>query len=198
MPFTAITDTAKVELNGHDVTTHQLWANVMHVTIPDADQSFANLLLIADAVKGVCNGNKDVWSAGAGLDNVTVTGLATATSPQAISAFAPGTVGTSAFDSFPGVAALVKLTTATRGRSFRGRIFLGPIANVDVQDAAGTLSTGYQGIVTTFLGALRTALQGLSLATDLCVASRVLGISTPVTNSVCETLTAYQRRRGLR
>lgn len=198
MPFVPITDTVKVEILGHDTVTNQPWANVLHVTEANAAQTAPNLTEIADATVTAVMAHLGVWSSSAQLDAVRVTGLATIGSPQVTRFFTAGTVGTAASESYPGVAALVKMLTALRTRSGRGRVYLGPIAANEVLDGGGRISLSFQGVVNAFITALQTEYAGVTIPTGLCIASRTLGISHPVTDFACEALSAYQRRRGMR
>jgi hypothetical protein len=196
--FVRIADTAKVELLGHDTGSAQPFANVMHAIMLDADQTPTNVANMAAAIEDVVGLNLGVWTSSAQLDSVRVTGLSTATSPQATEPFPAGTFGTAAAATFPGVCALVKLITTVRSRSGRGRIFIGPIAANEALDSVGHISTSFQGVVNIYIGAIETALATLTPTSSLVVASRKLGTSTFVTSAQCEALSAYQRRRALR
>jgi hypothetical protein len=101
-------------------------------------------------------------------------------------------VGDGNADGIPQVAAIVKHTTASGGRSFRGRTFL-PLVSEDKTDSGALLTAS---TVTTAWETFRTA-----MATDgfpLKVASYRLELATNVTASVCEGRTATQRRRNKR
>ena len=197
MPFTPIANTAKIELIGHSGITEQPIVNVMHSGLGGAD-TFAEVDAIALAVKGVVLAHLNVWSSTMFFDEVRVTSLDTATSPQATEAFPAATQGTASPDAIPGAAALVKLLTATRGRSYRGRIYVGIIAANEVGDGNGTLSVSFQGVVNAYISAIEAALNALTPSVGLVVASRKLGISSFVLSANCEPTVAYQRRRGLR
>lgn len=199
MPFVYIKDTAKVELNMHQAQTLQPIANVLHARMLDADQTSANLTAMASAVVTAVNAHLNVWSEATVMDNVTCTGLSTATAPQAVDNFSSGTKGSNTTTpAIPGVCALVKLTTAKRGRSYRGRIYIGEIGASAETGEFGQLGSTYITAVNDLVSAISGALGGLTPVSALVVASRKLGTSEDVTTFVCEPATAYQRRRALR
>jgi len=97
-------------------------------------------------------------------------------------------------DTIPQVACIVKLGTATRGRSFRGRLYLpyvteGKQAN-GVMDA--TTLAAMQTAFNTFFAALTT--DGF----EWVVASYKESVATAVTGVILESRTATQRRRQVR
>ena len=198
MPFVPITDTVKVEINGHDSVSNQPVANVLHATLANASQTITNLADIGDAVITAVNANLGCWSQGMVFDNVTVTGLTSSTAPQSVRTFSPGTTGSTTGNSAPGVCALVTVQTALRSRSGRGRVYIGPITVSELTDKGGNLQSSYQTVVNNFFNDLLSGLGGLTIPSTLCIASKVLGVSNPWLSFGCEVLTAYQRRRGMR
>lgn len=92
-----------------------------------------------------------------------------------------------------GACALIQWNGGTRSRSSRGRLYLGPImeANIDVDGA--TLVTGgatsLNGAITVF----RTSLSGAGY--PLVVLSRKLSQAFAVSSNACENTIATQRRR---
>lgn len=198
MPFVAIADTAKLEVLGHDSGSAQPIANVMHCRLLDASQDAAHLGAIADAVNGVILGHLNVWSSAMVFDEVRATGLSSALAPQVSSPFPPGTQGSAGAATYPGVCALVQLKTLLRGRSFRGRVYIGPIAANEALDTVGHVSTSFQTVVNDYMTAIGTNLAGLTDPSILVVASRKLGTSENLTSFSTEQLSAYQRRRSQR
>jgi hypothetical protein len=94
----------------------------------------------------------------------------------------------------PQVAALVKLVTGARGRSYRGRIFL-PFVDESLTTGAvfgSALLTSMQGAWDTFVSAMHTD------GADLVVASYKLSTAATVTSQLVERHTATQRRRNHR
>jgi hypothetical protein len=98
-----------------------------------------------------------------------------------------GTPGTTV----PQVSAIVKLLTAQRGRSHRGRIFLPWVGEGDMN--AGILSTtevtALQSAWTAFIAAMSTSVK------PMVVASYTLSTASVVTSVLAETQLATQRRR---
>jgi len=94
----------------------------------------------------------------------------------------------------PQTAVVVKLLTAVRGRSYRGRIFLPFVA--DSVTSPGILASGTQGTMqtawTTFFGALTTD------SWELVVASYKHSSATAVTSVLVESQVGTQRRRNPR
>jgi hypothetical protein len=199
MPFTPITSTVKVEINGHDTVSQQKVANVMHVgQVTPTDATIAFLTDIANVFVTAITANLALWSASMEFDTVVVTDLNTADGNQVTVPFSAGTVGTGGTDSWPGVAALLKLISSERSRSGRGRVYIGPIGASSATDGNGSVSTGYKTAVSTWFAALQAGLNALSVPCAVVVASRKLGVNYPIINAFCEATAAYQRRRGMR
>ena len=89
------------------------------------------------------------------------------------------------------VAALIKLQTSIRGRSYRGRLFL-PLVS-ELATANGTLGGSVQTAMTTAWQTFQaaTGADGINLA----VASYKLAVATEVSVVSCESVVATQRRR---
>jgi len=88
---------------------------------------------------------------------------------------------------------LVRWNGATRSRSSRGRLYLGPIADVNIQGDGATLTTTAQGDFDTAFTAFTT---GLSFnAYPLAVLSRTLNQAFLVSSHSVEATIATQRRR---
>jgi hypothetical protein len=91
----------------------------------------------------------------------------------------------------PQAAAIVKLTTSLRGRSYRGRIFLPWVSEPSAQNGrliSGAL-TPLQAAWTAFVANIITD------GGELVVASYKLSTAQAVANAHCETFLATQRRR---
>lgn len=195
MGFVAIAFTAKVEFVGHNVTTLQEAANVMHVAIIGG-ASVATLQGIADTFENEYGTSRSLWPDDYEHDFTRVTDITSVSGNQATSIISQGLAGSEGANGDASNSALVKLLTTVRGRSTRGRIYH-PCAKVDVNQG-GVLGTTYVGNVTSYYNGLRAALQALSPVSDLVVASKKLGTSEPVISSQCEPVVANQRRRQAR
>lgn len=92
-----------------------------------------------------------------------------------------------------GACALVKWNGGTRSRSSRGRLYYGPIAEVNINPDGRTLASATQ---TAFNSAFTSFRNSLSTAGyPLVVLSRKLGTATTVTSQGVESTIATQRRR---
>jgi hypothetical protein len=198
MPFHPIVHTVKIELVGHDTVTLTPIVNVMHGNLDDDAPTSAETLAIAQATHDVVVTTdwRNAVVSNMTYDYVRVTSLQAADSPQSTVPFAPGITGDGDLG-IAGVCAIQKLTSIERERTGRGRIFL-PMAPSDSVSSANVISDSQRGRVNTAVTALRTALQALTPACDLVVASRKLGVSFLLVSDACEALVAFQRRRGMR
>jgi hypothetical protein len=196
MPFIRIADTAKVEILGHNSQSAQPFANVLHVRLTDANQTIPHLINIWGVFDTALSGALGFWPVAAYFDAIRVTGLASATAPQYFDTLTPGTQGTQAGHAMPGVCVLSKLLTASRGKSYRGRIYWGPMASSVSSDQAGTVGSGFIADANALTSSIQTGLQALTPASNIVVASRKLGISTDIVSADAEPIVAYQRRRN--
>lgn len=134
--------------------------------------------------------------AGASVISVAITPLdgTSATEDFATGAPAKWTGSASGSEYIPAVAGLVKLTTARRGRSYRGRVFL-PYTGEDAQ-SAGRLVAGAYGPMQTAWNAFLAAITGAG--TDFVVASYLHSTAEFVTNIFveheCGTMRSRQER----
>jgi hypothetical protein len=124
------------------------------------------------------------------LDGVTPTGI-----------FPTGSVakwgGNGSTDFIPAAATIIKLATATRGRSFRGRIFL-PFLAEDANSRGqidGPTATAMSTAWTTFAAAIDA---DATTPMNLVVASYKLATAAAVTELHAETTAATQERRQAR
>lgn len=89
--------------------------------------------------------------------------------------------------------ALISWNGSTRSRSSRGRLYLGPLTETQINSDGRTIASGS---VTTLNNAFTTFRSSLASAGyPLVVLSRVLSASFPVTSHACEPVIATQRRR---
>jgi hypothetical protein len=102
--------------------------------------------------------------------------------------------GSTGTESLPQVACIIKLTTALRGRSFRGRLYL-PFTDESKQDD-GNVAPSILGTVTTAWETFVADM--LAGGAELVVASYKLEEANAVTSLLLEDKTATQRRRQAR
>jgi hypothetical protein len=171
----------------------QTAVNVIHVLDNAPSHTPAQMFTVLDA-----HVTASMWASmvdGAGVYEVDITPLdgITATQSFAVTGTPDKWSGTESGEFVPQVAALIKLTTAVRGRSSRGRVFL-PFTAEGIT-SAGNLSTGAVGTIQSAWDAFRAAIHSASPSFDLVVASYKLSTAELVLNSFCELQTATQRRR---
>jgi hypothetical protein len=191
-PLPIIANTYRCALNWRDVATGQTAENVIHVR-----KASSSAMGIFTALDGSVS--FDCWASvrnSCEVASVSITPL-DGTSPTvefvASGSQWIGAGGTG--DLLPQVAALVKLTTATRGRSYRGRVFLpftaeGITASGALDNTTVTaLQTGWDNLLST-LSSTFTA--------KLVVASYRLQTAADVTAVLAERETGTQRKRQQR
>lgn len=93
----------------------------------------------------------------------------------------------------PQCCALLSIRTQGRGRSFRGRTYIGPLGESD--NDAGSISTGLQSAMTAFVNSVFTSYGGIS-GLEWTVYSRRLAQSNDVTQVLIRNFIATQRRRS--
>lgn len=193
MPFTAIADTAKVEIIAHHTSTMIPIVNVLHVSCgPTPTNSHIND--IANAIETNVLAFLNVWSPEWEGDSIQVTDLNVAGGFQTVNTGISGMLGTNAAGASPNNCGLVKLTTPLRSRSGRGRIYLSPISHAFI-DVNGAIDSTWRTLASSFMDGFQTGLAAITPAEGLVVASRVLGGSDSVTGILIEALVASQRRR---
>jgi hypothetical protein len=195
MPFVPIPDTVKVEILGQDTSTLKDVVNVMHVETSspgDGAQQTSIGNLFHTWLSSIAS---EVLATQYVGSTITVTDISVADGTQTVidASDITGSAGTS---NAAGNCALAKLTTGLTGRSNRGRTFVGPIQSAAM--LGGVLTSGARSAITSAYTTLMDGLVALGDPAALCIASKVLGASEPVTTVVCELLPAYQRRRGAR
>lgn len=166
--------------------------NVMHVKKGGATPADIAVILNANVTAAMwpfTSGNFAVKE----IDITPLDGLGT-TFP-----YVPGTPakfvgGGGAGDYVPSMCALIKLVTAKRGRSYRGRVYT-PFV-VETLVASGVLTGASVSACTTAWVAFVAALS--SAGAPLQVASYKHATSEPVVAAVCESFYASQRKRQKR
>lgn len=137
----------------------------------------------------------DSVSARGAVHTVSITPLDGTSASQDFSTGVPSKwTGSGSGEYVPALAGLVKITTAKRGREYRGRIFL-PFSSEGGQDA-GIFATSVVNTVTTAFSDFQTAM--LSSDWSLGVASYSLGTWEKMTGITFEAAAATQRRRQTR
>jgi len=165
--------------------------NVIHVrgvdTDPDAVMTWLDANVTSDMWAMVCST--------AHVATVSITPLDGTTATQDYTPATPGNWdGGVGGDSIPQASSLVKLTTLTRGRSYRGRVFL-PFLPESVQvngEITSALLADQQSAWDDFVAA------GVGGAPQLVVASYLHSTAARVSAALCEAETATQRKRQSR
>jgi hypothetical protein len=194
MPFHPIALAAKAELLFHHTITLQSIVNVLHVGCT-ATPPQSEIDGLAAAIDTWVGGHLNIWGNQVHYDGTRVTGQNTVSDPQAVNGTNAG-VGTGGNNAPAGVCTLVKLTTATRSRSGRGRIFISASPQSDLISDGTQWDPAYLTVVQNGIIALATALIALTPASDLVVGSKKTGTAHNVTTVSAEGPPAYQRRRG--
>lgn len=164
-------------------------ANVMH--FHSTDEDLASLITALDA-----NVTANMWGHtrnDTGIVKYTLTpldGLSGSVEHATSGTKWFGTL-TGGIDIVPQASALIKLTTALRGRRFRGRVFLPWPAEVAV--TSGTLNSSNQSTMQSAWNTFRSAMA--AAGKDLLVASYKEPAGVNVTATTVESLLATQRRR---
>jgi len=192
MPYPTISNVYRVALKWQGSGVTRPAVNVMHIR--KASSSALAVWTEVDAkVTAAMWGHT---AAGTSVYEVDVTPLdgTSATAQYATGSPAKWTGSAATSDVIPQVACIAKLGTATRGRSFRGRLFL-PFLCEGVT-FYGTIQastiTSMQAAWNTFFAALTAD------SYELVVASYKLSSATAVTGVVIENRTGTQRRRQQR
>lgn len=138
------------------------------------------------------------------LTQVTVVNQEASNSPATTLVVSPAVPGTSAGGALQNnVSTCATLRTENRGRSFRGRMYLGQVSASSVVDAI-SMSAGWVANIVTMLSALKTAIEALG-ALWVVVSHytnkipRAAGLKTEITAISADQYYDSQRRRlGLR
>lgn len=196
--FTPVPCTARVEVfmraNG------KLFSNVVHVTgaapLTQIDVTTIGAVMVTNWTSAIMPS----LSMACAAEHVVVTALDSETAPQEDVPFPGGVQGGVGGDiSTSNVAFCVKHLTAVRGRSYRGRSYIGGLANASIvgdnviSDIAGALAAGFQSLAE----ALQAAGYVLSVVSYwLNLVRRATGVATPiVASSYTDTQVDTRRRR---
>ncbi len=190
MPQLVIPAAIKVEILG--TIAGRECANVLGaLNSGGAGATTAILLELANAVEASWKtGFLPLISDAYSYREVRCTSLNTATSPQVV-VTNPGN-GTKSNGSSSQVAQLIKLITETRSRSSRGRIYIPPPGDADVNSSG--MMTNQQVIdLTAAMSSLRSSMA--TAGAPQAILSRFKSIAYPVTAFRVDTKVATQRRR---
>ena len=175
-------------------------ANVLNFIVPGAPDG-PGVLTIASTLRGLWASQvMPNLSSAVTLRSVTATSLANDTAPSATSSGSGPVSGGVTGEPMPGgAAAVVTLYTAARGRTGRGRLFIGPLGETQVN--TGNLTNATITAITNAVTAVRTGMN--TSGYDLCVLSqyvnnapRAAGVPRLVTTIVIRNpLVGYQSRR---
>lgn len=189
MALPVIADVFRVALNWIDLDSNSNAVNVMHIEGVGKSSDDLNTALEAHVTSAMWT----VVANNAYVQEVDITPLdgSSATSVYAKSPVAKWT-GVATTDSIPQVAGLLRINTALRGRSRRGRLFLPFLAE-------GVQNHGVIGVISTTTTAWTTF--DAAMTADgfrLGVASYLHADFEPAVSEVLEAKTATQRRRQKR
>lgn len=92
----------------------------------------------------------------------------------------------------PQCCSLLSIRTAGLGRSYRGRMYIGPVLEIDQVD--GTITSSYSNALELFVNAVRDSYNSSPLA--WVIYSRRLNTATPVSRILIRLSIATQRRRS--
>lgn len=173
--------------------------NVLHWQLSSTPTDTNMSALAANIVSWWNSGIKPISPTNLQLNEVKCTSLNSQTAPVVEYTTGLPIIGTSGNTPMPNnVTVAIRLLTALRGRSYRGRIYhIGTTSN---NVSANTILTAYQTALTSVYNAL-TIPAGFGGA-ELVVASRVsggvertIGVATPVTSVSVNRIVDSQRRR---
>lgn len=160
---------------------------------------------LADAIEAWWGASaKQYFPSTTALSQITVVNQEASNSPATTSIVSPAVPGTSAGGALQNnVAACATLRTENRGRSFRGRMYLGQVSASSVVDAI-SMSAAWVANIVSMLTALKTAIEGVG-ALWVIVSKyanklpRAAGLKTEITAISADQYYDSQRRRlGLR
>jgi hypothetical protein len=115
---------------------------------------------------------------------------------HAESLFSAGTFGSGASGAVPANAAgIITLNTSARGRSNRGRLYLGGLPKALVDSSGATWGTSWHGDAVSWFGQFITNLSAGSPSCTLCVISIKLGLAPLVTSFTPRVYIGSIRRR---
>jgi len=188
-PLPVIADTYRVALNWTNTANSMKATNVMHFQRSGSNSASLSTALDANVTQAMWG----LVSSTASVHDYVITPLdgSSVSFPVITGNPAKYTGIGGAGDFIVQGASIIKMLTAKRGRSYRGRLYL-PWVPEGAQ-SNGTLTAGSVTSVTNAWIAFHTAMTASSWA--LCIASYKLAYQDPVAALVCEPLIATQRRR---
>jgi hypothetical protein len=198
MAFQSVPNGVEIVLNGvqNGIPIVNVF-NVIDVTTP----TIARLTTIATTVKTWWDASMaPILNTSYVLQSIKVTALTAATGPQFIQTYSSGNQGTnSGGEAAANAAAVISWRTASIGRSFRGRTYVGALSEGEI-DSAQTIATATQTALLSMGTSLITALAGIScvlavLSRYAAKVLRVTGILTEIISVVVDNKVDSQRRR---
>jgi len=198
MPFQTVPDGVEIVLNG--VQNGVPIVNVFNVRDEAAPEP-ERLLEIADATKDWWDTYlKPLLHTSYTLQSIKVTALTSSTGPQVEANYTTGNVGTQGGDpSAANGAAVISWRTASIGRSFRGRSYIGAMGS----DQLTTAQTIDPSVLTAYASAGTSLIDAMqAIGAVLCVLSRyalgvqrIAGLLTEIIGIVVDNKVDSQRRR---
>jgi len=148
---------------------------------------------------------KIYMNANIGLVSITTTNLDTQEAPSSVKIISPAEVGTlsSGAAASNNIAMCATLRTALRGRSYRGRLFLGGFGVAQLQDAL-TFTSSALAVIGAALASLKAAVEALGAVWVVLSkwhngSARTTAVATPITAIAIDQYIDSQRRRlGMR
>lgn len=203
MPFIAAPGVLKCEFLYH-WSGGKPMANVLHLLRVSGSLAAWSVGELTSALADECFdgwkiGSFNIMTTRAGtvtLDKVVLTDLTTIAGIQAVSGRAAQVGGASGSALPSGTCALIKLSTATRSRHGRGRIYLPGLVTGDV-DAFGAITSTTIGHIETGFQDFVTAIDIASVPMQVVVLNRAAGTALAMTTFACEGIARSQRRREL-
>lgn len=191
-PLPIISNVYRVALNWTNTANGLVATNVMHFK-----KASSNPAALASSLD--TNATNTMWemqTTAASVTNIQITPLdgSSVTFPYTPITPAHWTGHGGAGDFSPQIANIIKLLTAKRGRSYRGRVYLPWVA--EGQSGDGGLNGTSKATCTAAWVAFMAAMTGDGF--DLVVASYLHSTSENVVALACEGYTATQRRRNKR
>lgn len=193
MPLPVIANTYRCAFEWqHDDFTGLAATNVMHFRKSSTTPAALATLLAASVTAAMWH--EQDTHAHVRFVNITPLDGSSVTLPYATGGAAKWSGAQTTHDPVPQVSNIIKLDTAKRGRSYRGRVYLPWVVTPAIN--GGALSAGDAATVTTAWVAFLAALNASTC--DMVVASYTLATAEPVIALACELDTATIRRRNSR
>jgi hypothetical protein len=191
-PLPVITDVFRVTLNWGAVGGTNP-KNVIHILDTTGVATAADIAAVVDA--GATSDMFNCLTNSQECDLLSIIPLDGSTASTDFNTTGSKWLGQQSGEWIPQAACVVKMITGLRGRSHRGRIFLGPVAEAIDHNGFYVAGPGH-GLMQTAWASFESTLVGAGYS--LCVASYKLSSAQPVTAVSVETTLATQRRRQSR